>query len=46
MADHALQVLGAFGNAVTLSFQLPIEFFGMTLLPGQIVGRDVAIAGS
>jgi hypothetical protein len=46
MADHALQVLGAFGNSVTLSFQLPIEFFGMALLPGPIVGRDVTIAGS
>jgi hypothetical protein len=39
MSTRALQILGAFGNTVTTYFQLPIEFFGMTLLPGPIVGK-------
>ncbi|PMD56210.1 uncharacterized protein K444DRAFT_632634 [Hyaloscypha bicolor E] len=39
MSTRALQTLGNFGNAVTTAFQLPINFFGMTLLPGPIVGK-------
>jgi len=36
MASGALSVIGAFGNIVTTSFQLPIEFFGMTLLTAPL----------
>jgi hypothetical protein len=39
MSNVALPVLAQFGRVITTSFELPIDFFNMTLLAAPIAKR-------
>jgi hypothetical protein len=40
MSNVTLPILVQFGQVITTSFELPLEFFNMTLLTAPIAKRD------